>query len=123
MNSLEEEIRDLSFFNKLLYLIENSELEFWEDRRNPPNLSKDEFELIMARIEGPLNLKWVNRESGGGKHGTNGEKKCFKFNCVAEFGGVFEIESKHYFVKGFFFDEGNLKGVTIQSFREEQYGN
>jgi hypothetical protein len=46
------------------------------------------------------------------------EEDCFKFECEVQFGGIFEIETKRYFVKGYFFEKTELKGVTIQSFRE-----
>lgn len=117
MNSLEEVTVGLSFIDKLAYIVENGELELWEDRKNPPNLSVDEFKLIMARIDKVIGLKWIPRESKLGGHGKTGEEHCFKFNCEIEFGGIFEIEVKHYFVKGYFFDKGNLTGVSIQSFR------
>lgn len=123
MSSLEEEVKDFSFLDKLLHVAENGELDFWEDRKNPPNLSVDEFKLVMNRINGQPSLKWVDRDSDAGLHGKTGEDKCFKFNCEAEFGGIFEIEIKFYFVKGYFFDKGNLKGVAIQRFREEINGN
>ena len=119
MSSLSEEVKGLSFLDKLIYVIDNGELDFWEDRKDPPNLTADEFKLVMNRIEEPKNLKSIPRESTSGPRGHTGEDNCFKFNCEAEFGGVFEIEMKYYFVKGYFFDKGNLKGVTIQSFRGE----
>jgi hypothetical protein len=119
MSNLEEEVEGLQFLEKLVYVFENGELDFWEDRKNPPNLSIDEFKQVMNRITAALNLKWVERESKSGLHCLTGEDHCFKFNCEADFGVVFEIESKRFFVKGYFFDKGNLKGVTIQSFRED----
>lgn len=119
MSDLENEVAGLSFIEKLIYVVENGELEFWEDRKNPPNLSVDEFRLVMARVDEAINLKWVSRESDKGKHGKTGEDVCFKFNCEVQFGGIFEVETKYYFAKGYFFDKKNLEGVTIQSFREE----
>jgi hypothetical protein len=120
MSDLENETKGFSFIDKLAYVVENGELEFWEDRKNPPNLSVDEFKLVMARVDEAINFKWITRESDKGKHGKTGEDDCFKFNCKVEFGGIFEIETKYYFVKGYFFHKENLEGVTIQSFREEQ---
>jgi hypothetical protein len=58
------------------------------------------------------------RLSEDGLHGKDGEEDCFKFECEVQFGGIFEIETKRYFVKGYFFEKTELKGVTIQSFRE-----
>lgn len=119
MINLENETAGFSFIDKLSYVVENGELEFWEDRKSPPNLSIDEFKMVMARVDEAINLKWIPRESDLGKHGKSGEDDCFKFNCEVEFGGIFEIETKYYFVKGYFFEKVNLEGVAIQSFREE----
>ncbi|MBT7608339.1 MAG: hypothetical protein HN576_01195 [Bacteriovoracaceae bacterium] len=119
MNALEEAIDGLQFLQKLITVYEQGELDFWEDRLNPPNLTKDEFDLVLYRIDRANRLSWVTRESEEGPHGTTGEDDCFKFNCSAEFGGIFENETKTFFVKGYFFDKGDLKGVTIQSFRED----
>jgi hypothetical protein len=119
MSNLDTETKHLPFIAKLTHVIENGELDFWEDRKNPPNLSVDQFTLVMQRVQSAANLKWVKRESEKGKSGRSGEDDCFKFNCEVAFGGIFEIETKVYFIKGYFFDKGNLKGVTIQSFREE----
>jgi len=119
MNALEEIVDDLQFLDKLIIIYEQGELDFWGDRVNPPNLSKDEFDLVLYRIDRADSLKWIARESQKGPHGKTGEDDCFKFNCSAEFGGIFENETKNYFVKGYFFDKDDLKGVAIQSFREE----
>ncbi len=116
--SLVDEVVGLAFIEKLSVVVEKGELDFWEDRRNPPNLSVDEFKIVLDRIYATENLKWVSRESEEGLHGKNGEDNCFKFECEIQFGGVFEIETKRYFIKGYFFEKTELKGVTIQSFRE-----
>lgn len=119
MNTLEEEVEGLQFLEKLIVIVEQGEIDYWEDRKNPPNLTIDEFHLVINRVDEAKNLKWVERVSTNGPHGTTGEEKCFKFNCEAQFGGIFDIETKFYFVKGYFFDKGDLRGVTIQSFRED----
>jgi hypothetical protein len=116
--SLDEEVKDLTFIEKLWMVVERGELDFWEDRSNPPNLSADEFRKVLDRIDTLENFKWVERESSGGPHGKTGEDKCFKFECEIQFGGVFEIETKRYFIKGYFFEKAKLVGVMIQSFRE-----
>jgi hypothetical protein len=110
--------RSLTFIEKLRIVIEKGELDFWQDRKNPPNLSVDEFLKVLDRIEVIEKLSWVTRLSEDGLHGKNAEEYCFKFECEISFGGVFEIETKRYFVKGYFFEKTELKGVTIQSFRE-----
>ena len=119
MNTLIKEVEGLSFLGKLLTVVEHGEIDYWEHRDNPPNLSIDEFHLVLNRIDEAINLKWINRKSAAGPHGNTGEEACFKFNCEVQFGGIFEIETKFYFMKGYFFDKDDLKGVTIQSFRQE----
>lgn len=119
MNALAKEVEGLPFLEKLIAVFEHGEVDFWEDRKNPPNLSVDELEQVLHRIDRADNLSWIKRESKKGPRGKTGEDNCFKFTCQVEFGGLFDIEIKHYFVKGYFFDKANLRGVTIQSFREE----
>jgi hypothetical protein len=90
MSNLENETAGFSFIDKLVYVVENGELEFWEDRKNLPNLTLDEFKLVMTRIDDVIFLKWISRVSNKGKHGKTGEDFCFKFNCEIEFIGIFE---------------------------------
>ena len=85
----------------------------------PPILSVDEFLQVLARIDDAAKVSSIGRTSENGPHGKTGEKDCFKINCEVQFGGIFDIETKFYFIKGYFFDDGDLKGVTIQSFRED----
>ena len=118
-NTLENKVKGFSFREKLLFIVENGVLDYWETRKRPPNLSIDEFFQVMRRIDQILKPKWIERKSTKGSHGERGEDFCFKFICQIRFGGIFQIEEKSYFVKGYFFDKGNLKGVTIQSFRED----
>lgn len=47
MNALEQEVDGLLFLDKLTTVYDKGELDFWEDRINPPNLSKDEFDLVL----------------------------------------------------------------------------
>lgn len=119
VSNFEKDTLGFSFIDKCVYVVENGELEFWENRTNPPNLSVDEFKLVIIRVNKIKNIKWVTRVSDKGKYGRTGEDECFKFNCEVEFGGIFEFETKYYFIKGYFFEKKNLLGVTIQSFREE----
>ena len=119
MNMLEKEVEGLRFLDKLITVVEHGEVNYWEDRKNPPNPSIDEFYQVLYRVDEAINLKWIDRESIKGPYGPTGEDKCFKFNCEILFGGIYEIQTKFYFVKGYFFDKGDLKGVTIQSFRQE----
>jgi hypothetical protein len=116
--NLEENVKGLSFIDKLRTVVEQGELDFWEDRRDPPNLLKEDFENVLNRIDKIKMLKWIPRQSELGPYGKTGEDYCFKFECEIEFGGIFEIEMKRYFIKGYFFEKTKLIGITIQSFRE-----
>jgi hypothetical protein len=116
--TLEKEVAGLSFIEKLNVLLEKGELDFWQDRIRFPNLSVDEFKQVIYRVDEVQFFAWVRRKSHLGIHGKNGEDYCFKFECEIKFGGVFEIKTKRYFIKGCFFEKKCLKGLTIQSFRE-----
>ncbi|MFY7994380.1 MAG: hypothetical protein ACOVP4_13875 [Bacteriovoracaceae bacterium] len=116
--SLDEKVKGLTFIQKLRTVSEIGEVDYWEDRKNPPNLFYDDFKSLIDRFETIEKLKWVSRESEQGPYGKTGEDYCFKFECEVRFGGFFEIEIKRYFLKGYFFEKSKLIGVTIQSFRE-----
>jgi len=116
--NLNDETQSLPFIKKLWLVIEKGELDFWEDRQNPPNLSVHEFIKILDRVDAIEKLSWVQRISKIGPYGKTGEDHCFKFECEIHFGGIFEIEARRYFIKGYFFEKKKLKGVCIQSFRE-----
>jgi hypothetical protein len=91
-----------------------NELDYWEARTNPPNLTRTDFERICRLIPDGVYGNWGRRDSEDGAHGVTGEDAVFKF----EFDVVMLGVKKRYFVKGYFFDKGNLRGVTIQSFRD-----
>lgn len=116
--SLEQEVAGLDFIDKLNHVISNGILDYWDDRGKPPNLHKKNFLQVMDRVFSAIGLRWEKRKSFEGPYGLTGEDDCFFFDCEASFGGVHGVIEKRYFVKGYFFDKGNLKGVTIQSFRE-----
>ena len=77
MNALEKDVEGLSFLDKLTLVYEQGELDFWEDRVNLPNLSVDEFDLVLYRIDSVRNLRSILRESTDGPHGVTGEDDCF----------------------------------------------
>jgi predicted metal-binding protein len=115
-NDLHEKLSKdgISFSNKLKIVCMKGELDYWNRRKNPPNESVDSFTKFVKMLRGDIKVKWVERISRNGGHAELGENDCFKFEKeVSNFG-----LKKKYFVKGYFFDKGNLKGVTIQSFRE-----
>lgn len=89
------------------------ELEYWEERQFPPNISSRVFRSIVQLIPESIVPKWKVRKSIAGLHGLSGEDSVFNFE-FATFAFGNEIR---FYCKGFFFDKGNLKGVAIQSFR------
>jgi hypothetical protein len=80
-----------------------------------PNLAVHEFKRILPLVPVDVVPTWEPRHSQSGKHGSTGEKRIFKFD--------FEIlllgETHSFFLKGYFFEKDNLRGVEIQSFRRE----
>lgn len=104
---------NLPFRSKLLKATQ-FELVLWDQRKFKPNLGYNVFKNTIKHIPIDLHIEWETRRSKNGKYGDSGEPVCFKFEFnVHLFGAV-----TRYFVKGFFFEEHNLKGVEIQSFRE-----
>lgn len=105
---------DTSLLKKLRIAVKEGELDYWWARQNPPNESADLFLKFLSKVSGDIHVKWVERESEAGPHGLLGEDHCFKFESDVSLFGM----KKRYFVKGYFFNKGDLKGITIQSFRE-----
>ncbi len=106
---------EISFLAKLKLAVREGELDYWWERGNPPNLSTAIFKLFCKKLKGDVVPKWIERESEAGPYGLTGEDFCFKFSHEISLMGT----TTKYFVKGYFFNKGDLKGVTIQSFREE----
>lgn len=112
--------KEISFIKKLKIAVKEGELDYWWARGNPPNESPDVFRTFLNKVEASggttvdIEPKWIDRESSAGPHGLLGEDQCFKFECDIAMFGI----KKRYFVKGYFFNKGDLKGVSIQSFRE-----
>ncbi len=113
--SLLERLADptLSFIERLR-LATQAELDYWEDRRNPPNLTENEFRNLLNHIPKNTAPTWEDRNSSAGPHGAKGEGKVFMFNFEIK---MFSVRSR-FFVKGYFFDADKCRGVTIQSFRK-----
>ncbi|MFZ9002316.1 MAG: hypothetical protein ACO20H_13500 [Bacteriovoracaceae bacterium] len=113
--TLHEKLSDpkASFTKKLRLAAKEGELEYWLNRKDPKNETMDVFRKFLQKAKS-INPQWVERKSEAGPNGLLGEKKCFKFEHEVSSFGV----RKKYFVKGYFFNEGDLKEVTIQSFRE-----
>ncbi len=119
MSASEQTLHDLLCdesipFGRRLRFASSSELDYWEGRQNPPNLSRNDFVRLVRLVPDNIsNVKVTPRISLSGPHGLTGEEEVFKF----EFNAIILGSRSRYFLKGYFFDKGNRKGVAIQSFR------
>jgi hypothetical protein len=64
-------------------------------------------------IPDSVSPKWRERKSFAGVYGRSGEDNVFSF----EFTITAFAQDVRFCCKGYFFDKGNLRGVTIQSLR------
>lgn len=101
------------FFKKLKHAA-NSEIEYWEKR--PENLSREMLlkylrSIDETRLDFPSKIE--KRKSAGGKYGQTG------FNYVFVVEDKFRVAGKviNIYLKGFFFEEEDPRGVEIQSFK------
>ena len=101
-------------FARKLQIAAASELVYWEERLVPPNLTIQEFKRVLPLIAISTTPLWDVRKSTQGKYGKTGEKQIFKFDFQMTLLG----KRHQFFIKGYFFEEGNLRGVEIQSFRK-----
>jgi hypothetical protein len=106
------------FIEKLLTVVEYGRLDYWDNRRSPPNLLEEDFKNLLNRVDTIEKFKLFPRKSEHGVYGKTGEDNCFKFEYEVQFGSFSGVLFKRYFVKGYFFEKEKLIGVTIQSFRE-----
>lgn len=100
------------FLKKLKYAGLN-DLEYWEKR--PENLSRELLEKYLNSIDETKEVfpDMTVRESDGGKYGATGFKWVFKLrDSFLIMGNKVEI-----YIKGFFFEENDPRGVEIQSFK------
>ena len=104
--------QSLSFVEKLK-LAASYELDYWEDRANPPNVPVTVFRQIISYLPNSITPRYEIRKSTDGLHGKAGEDKVFNF----EFPFFSYGRTILFYCKGYFFDKDNLKGVIIQSFR------
>ena len=114
--SLHEKLSDenIGFAKKLKLAVNEGVLDYWWGRGNPPNESPDVFRKFLKKLKNDVSPDFVHRKSVTGPNCLLGEKECFKFEQeISMFGKI-----KRFFVKGYFYNDGDLKGVTIQSFRE-----
>src|SRR4051812_23493567 len=94
-------------FARKLQIAAASELIYWEERLDPPNLSIQEFKRVLPLIQSSTTPLWEARKSAQGKYGKTGEKRIFKFDFQMTLLG----KRHQFFIKGYFFEEGNLRGV------------
>ena len=101
------------FLDRLKIAARNG-LKIAKDKKD--NLSSKEFIRFLDKLPSGLEPEWVQRKSKRGPHGITGQERCFQFGKTISY---FE-RTKSYYCKGYFYDEGDLKGVYLQSFREEK---
>ena len=101
-------------FLKKLKFAGLNDLEYWEKR--PENLSRELLEKYLNSIDETKEVfpDMTIRESDGEKYGETGFKWVFKLK------DSFLIMGKKVgiYIKGFFFEENNPRGVEIQSFKK-----
>ncbi len=90
-----------------------NELEYWEKR--PENFSREILERYLNSIDETrdLNPDMAVRDSDAGKYGQTGYKWVFilkdKFSIMGK--------GLDVYLKGFFFEENDPRGIEIQSFK------
>lgn len=107
------ESKDELFLKKLKYAGLN-ELEYWEKR--PQNLSGELLVKYLNSIDETREVypDMSVRESSGGKYGETGFKWVFKLrDSFLIMGRKIDI-----YLKGFFFEKDNPRGIEIQSFKK-----
>lgn len=107
------ESKDELFLKKLKYAGLN-DLEYWEKR--PENLSRELLVKYLSSIDETREIypDMSVRESSGGKYGETGFKWVFKLrDNFLIIGRKIDI-----YLKGFFFEEDDPRGIEIQSFKK-----
>lgn len=110
----------INILNKILEYVGTGELEYWTERRNPPNLEPEDFKALLPMLVGCeiSSFEMKPRESNYGVNAHHGEDDCFYLNIQKPkllTGGITE-----YFIKGYFYPKGVNYGVVIQSFRKKE---
>jgi hypothetical protein len=102
------------FFLKKLKYAGLNELEYWEKR--PENLSRELLVKYLKSIDESKEYfpDMSVRESDGGKYGETG------FNWVFKLRDSFLLAGRRteIYMKGFFFEEEDPRGIEIQSFKK-----
>lgn len=103
-----------SVVDRIKSAIRLGEVDYWCDpNKSPPNLAREEFERLIVFIPSRILVRWEPRKSDGGPHGATGEDQIFEFEFEIPRGKYRFV----YYLKGYFYDKSNLRGVCIQSFR------
>ena len=104
-----------SFLKKLKYAGLN-ELEYWEKR--PENLSREILVRYLKSIDETKSLfpEMSVRESLSGKYGETGFEWVFKYKDQF----LMMSHEMEIYIKGFFFEVGDPRGVEIQSFKKSK---
>jgi hypothetical protein len=101
-------------FLKKLKFAGLNELEYWEKR--PENLSRELLVKYLNSIDETKEIypEMSVRESDGGKYSETGFKWVFKLK------GSFLVAGRmiEIYLKGFFFEEHDPRGIEIQSFKK-----
>ena len=103
-----------NFLKKLKYAGLN-DLEYWERKGH---LSKEILVRYLKGLNEDKNLfpEMSERESGQGKYGETGLSWVFKFEDDFYSMGI----KIRIYIKGFFFEENNPRGIEIQSFKKSK---
>lgn len=103
----------LAKFNKALVL----RLDYFSGDKQNKNLSQDVFlKIIKSLTADNMSVKFNTRTASIGLNSTTGEKETFHINFEVYI--TFRRLKVRYYCHGYFFDENDLKGVFIHSFRE-----
>lgn len=111
-------IGERELLNKLRNVCNTGKILYISSRNDKPNLSGQEFEEVINRDGNVCGLKTEKRKlDNKGCYSRNAEDDIFEFEFEIEVGSFFGQSFERFYIKGYFFDKGNLKGVTIISFR------
>lgn len=90
-------------------------MEYWEKR--PENLSREILVKYLSSIDETKELfpELSVRESDRGKYGETGFKWVFKFKDSFSILG----RKTNIYMKGFFFEENDPRGIEVQSFKKD----
>ena len=93
------------------------ELEYFDEEKSPPNMTRDKFlEIIKLANSADMTVRFDKRETTKGTRSKTGEAEVFHLNFEVYL--AFRRRKVPYYCKGYFFDKDKLMGVFIHSFRE-----